>query len=209
MLFAVDLFGNYLWLTNSKLITFAAHSFYEYAQVKDTTTKNEEFIRIVRFLYTQGQVLFQLLHEAITYVTAGNELTFFTKERRVVDAELHVHCRLIYRNDLYSFGVIIVGNSFTDLETFDTYDSTYITALYLSYPLLTHIHKHIQLFYFTALHSAVYFAQHYLLAFFQHTAGYLAYSYTAKERRIIERSDLELHRTFNYCRRWYFFQYGV
>src|SRR5437016_6138035 len=98
-------------------------------------------------------------------MATGNELAFLTKERRVIDAELHVHSWLIDRYDGQWFRVIDVRYGLPDLESLYTYYCTNITALHFCDFLLAHVHKYIQLLYFAALQRAVYFTEHYILAF--------------------------------------------
>src|SRR5262249_22647377 len=64
-LHTVDLFIQYLWLTDLKFVAFATHCFDQYRQVKNTTSIHHERIGRACINYTKGEVLFEFFIKTI------------------------------------------------------------------------------------------------------------------------------------------------
>ena len=88
--------------------------------MEDTTAVDDPAVCGLRRLDAQGEVLIQLLHQAVVDVARGDELPFAPIEGRVVDGEEHAHRGLIDSDGLERFGRSYVRERLTDLKAFDT-----------------------------------------------------------------------------------------
>src|SRR5690606_7304382 len=130
----------------------------------------------------------------------GNKFTFTAKERRVVDSEKHAHRRLIDRDTWQRFRLIRIGDSITNLEVFNTRDGTNFTRIHFSYFYTAKAFEYMKFFNFYFFDAAIFLAKRHIGTFFQGATEHTSDSNTANERRVIQRSDLQLRNPL-VCRR--------
>ena len=66
-------------------------------------------------------------------MTGGHKLTFFTKERRIVDGEQHTHGRFVHFDSWKWLWVFGITDGVTDFKTFNTCNGAEIARLNLRY----------------------------------------------------------------------------
>ena len=101
-----------------KFITFPAHGFNQNAQVQFTTARHLKGIRAFGVADLQCRIRLCFFIDAISQVTRCDELSFFTRERRVINGKDHRHCRFVDGNRRQSFRIGSRRDSFTDLNVF-------------------------------------------------------------------------------------------
>src|SRR5690606_39644011 len=70
--------------------------------------------------HAQGDVVDQFFFQTLFDVTAGDELTFFTGKRRIVDLERHAHGRFIHAQGGQGFNGRRVTQCVGDAQAVDT-----------------------------------------------------------------------------------------
>ena len=96
--------------------TFTTHVFDQNRQVQFATTRNAERIGVFGFFYAQRNVVYQFFVQTIQDLTRRYELTFFTAERRGVNAEEHRNGRLINGECRQRFNVLRVANGVRNVQ---------------------------------------------------------------------------------------------
>jgi len=90
--------------------------------VQFATARDPKHIGIGRLFYAQRHVALQLAHQAITNLTAGDELAFATGEWRRVDLESHRERGLIDLDRWQPIGRFDIAQRDADVHLFDTRD---------------------------------------------------------------------------------------
>ena len=80
------------------------------------TARNAECVCIRSFFNAQRHVMHQLFVQAVKDLTRGNVLTFFTAERRGVNAEEHRDGRLINRQRRQRFNILRIADGVRDVQ---------------------------------------------------------------------------------------------
>ena len=114
---AVHLFGDDARLADRKFEPLAAHVFQQDGQVQQAAAGDEELV--AAFLarpHAQGNIRFQLLHQTLAQLPAGDVRSRLADERRIVDAEEHVKRRFIHVDRRQGDRVIEVGNRVADVH---------------------------------------------------------------------------------------------
>ena len=94
-----------------------------------TTAGDAELVRIFGLFHAQGHVVDQLLVQTLQNVAGGDELAFFTGERRGVDLEGHVHGRLVNGERRQGFDGTVVTDGVGDLQLAQTGDGDDVARL--------------------------------------------------------------------------------
>ncbi|RML47359.1 hypothetical protein APX70_200362 [Pseudomonas syringae pv. maculicola] len=109
--------------TNTHFEAFATHGFDQYREVQLTTAGDLELVGGVAFFNAQGNVVQQFFVQTFLDVTAGDELAFFTAERRVVYLERHGNGRFVNGQRLHRFNVLWVAQGVGDEQLFEAADA--------------------------------------------------------------------------------------
>ena len=160
--------------------------------MEDATAVDDPAICGLRRLDAQGEVLIQLLHQAVVDVAGGDELPFAPIEGRVVDGEEHAHRRLIDSDGLERFGRSYVRERLTDLKAFDTDQRTDVARGDAIYLRSAKTFKDIDLLDTHLCDRAIALAEGYFLPFSEGTAVYATYGDTADIGRVVQRGDKHL-----------------
>ncbi len=107
---------------NRQFETFTTHIFNQHGQVQFATTGYTERIRIFGFFNAQRHVMHQLFVQTVKNLTRSHKLTFFTAERRGVNAEEHRHGRLINGQRRQRFNVLRVADGVGNVQLAQTGD---------------------------------------------------------------------------------------
>ena len=84
---------------------------------------DEELVALVLARrHAQGDVRFQLLHQPIAQLPAGDVGAFLAAERRIVDAEDHVERRLVDLDRRQGDRVVDVGDGVADVDLLEADD---------------------------------------------------------------------------------------
>src|SRR5262249_27227438 len=115
--FAVDFAINYARLADRQLKAFAAHILDKDRQVQEAAARDEEFVpfRLARD-HAQGDVRFQLFHEAIAQLTARDVGSFLAAEGGIVDAKQHVERRFVDLGGRQGHGIVDVRDRVADVD---------------------------------------------------------------------------------------------
>ena len=119
---AVDFAEDNFRTGNRHLETFTTHVFNQNGQVQFTTAGNAERISVFGFFNAQRHVVHQLFIQTVQDLARGNELTFFTAERRGVDVEEHGNGRLINGQGRQRFDILRVADGVGDVQLAQTGD---------------------------------------------------------------------------------------
>ena len=122
LLTAVDFAEDNFRTGNRHFETFTTHVFDKNGQVQFTTARNAECVCIRSFFNAQRHVVHQLFIQAVKDLTRGNVLTFFTAERRGVNAEEHGNGRLIDRQRRQRFNILRIADGVRDVQLAQTGD---------------------------------------------------------------------------------------
>src|SRR5207253_2917854 len=76
-------------LADAQFVSFATHVLNENAQVQEAATADLECAFVFRFFDLQRDVRFELLHQPLAKIAAGDVFALFADEGRRVDAEHH------------------------------------------------------------------------------------------------------------------------
>ena len=120
---AIDFAEDNFRTGNRHLETFTTHVLNQNRQVQLTTTRNAECISVFGFFNAQRNVVHQLFVQAVKDLTRGNELTFFTTERRGVDVEEHGYGWFINGQGWQRFDVLRIADGVGDVQFTQTGDS--------------------------------------------------------------------------------------
>ena len=105
-----------------KFVSFPPHVLQQDSQMKQPAPGNPKLLRRIAGLHPQGQVRPEFPLETFGKLTGGDELTFFSREGRVVDAKQHVEGGLIHRDPGDGVRLIRAGDGVADLEIAETLD---------------------------------------------------------------------------------------
>ena len=160
--------------------------------MEDATAVDDPAICGLRRLDAQGEVLIQLLHQAVVDVAGGDELPFAPIEGRIVDREEHAHRRLIDSDGLERFGRSYVRERLTDLKAFDTDQRTDVARGDAIDLCAAKTFEDIDLLDTHLCDRAITLAESYFLPFSEGTTVYATYGDTADIGRVVQRGDKHL-----------------
>ena len=111
-----------------QLVPLTAHGFNQDAQVKDATAIDVPPVFAVGGLHPKGQVLLKLGVEALTDVTAREELAVFAQEGGRVDREEQAHRGLVHGDAFHGFRLLEVGHGVADLKPIHARDGAQVAT---------------------------------------------------------------------------------
>ncbi len=123
----VNFFLDNFWTRNTHFETFTTHGFDQYRQVQFTTPRNDEFVWGIARLNTQSNVVDKFLVQTIFDVSRGDELAFFTGERRIVHDKGHAYGWLINTQGRQSFNIFWITQGVGDAQAINAIDTNNVT----------------------------------------------------------------------------------
>ena len=193
---AINLMINHLRLSHLQFVTFATHRFYKHRKVQHTTTRNNPAVGVSALFHTKCQVLLEFFLQTFVDVTRCTELTFLTKERRIVNGKKHRHRRFVNGNSGKRFWIFKVRDGVANLKLFQTNHGANVTTRHSSSLLASHTLKGLEFLDFGLFHRSIAVRNGDV-----HTLGDGATMHTTDSDtpcvvRIVERSDEQLRSTF-------------
>ena len=140
----------------------------------------------------EGEVLFQLLLQAVVDVTRGDELTLLAEERRVVDAEEHRHGGFVDGDRRQGLGIFEVADGVANLEFLESDDGTDVATVDAVGAHVAHALEGVEFLDFRLLHGAVAMGNGDLLTVAEGATMDAAHGDTAGVGAIVERGDEHL-----------------
>ena len=140
---------------------------------------------------------------------AGNILAILTKEGRVINAEEHTHCRLIYCNWRKRFGMLIICNGIAYLKALYAHNCADISTLHLICFNLAQAVKDHKVLNLGFLHRTVSLAEGYLLTCVKGSSLYPANCNSAHIRGVLQGGDKHLASALLNSRRRNDIYYGI
>ena len=119
---AADFMEHHARLRDSQLVAFAAHVLEQDGQVQFAATHHFEDAVFVGVAHLECDVRLQLAVEPVADLPAGDELAFATRERRVVDAEVHGQRGLVDLQHRQRQWLFDAGQRHADADAFDAVD---------------------------------------------------------------------------------------
>ena len=185
-----------LCLADCELVALAAHRLNQNGEMQLATTGYLECIGVFRILDAQADIGIQLAEETLTQMTGGDEFTFLTGKRAVIDDEIHRDRRL---GDLLEWNRLRSVNRtdrISDMQIRDTgnrYDGTDGSGLYIH---LIQAVKLIELadFYFIFFGRIVVVYDNHILVDGDSTAVDLSDTDPADILIVVDRADQHLRR---------------
>ena len=145
----------------------------------------------------QGEVLLQLLLQAVVDMTGGHKLTLLAEEGRVVNLEKHRHGRFVDGNRWQGLWILDIADGIANLEVLQSDHCADVAAIYLVDTAMSHAVEGMELLDLGLLHRTVTMGNGYLHAVLQLTAMYTAHGDTACVGAIVQRGNQHLGRTLN------------
>ena len=161
--------------------------------MQNAAAVDDETVGILAGFDAQGEVAFQLAVETLLDVARGDIFAVFAEEGRVVNGEKHRHCRFVDGDRGQGFGILVVADRISDLESVDTDDCADFAAGNLLNLLFAETLEYHEVLDLGVLHGyAVAFCEGDVLTGVQRTAGHLADCDTSDIGRVFERGDEHL-----------------
>ena len=113
---AVDLLEYDFGARYLEFVTFAAHRFYEYGKMKFASAEHAETFGGIGLFDPHTDVGLHFAEQSCAQMSAGDELAFLARERRVVDHEVHRQGRFVYRDEGQRFGAVGIAYGLADIE---------------------------------------------------------------------------------------------
>ena len=144
----------------------------------------------------EGEVLLQLLLQALLEVAGGHELAVLAEERGIVDGEEHAHRGLVDGDGREGLRILEVGHGVADLEAVESHHRADVAAAGAVHVALAEAFEHHQLLDLLLLDHVVALAEADHLAGLEFAAGDASHCDTADVRRILERGNEHLRGAF-------------
>ena len=127
-------------------------------------------------------------------MSGSNILTIPSKERRIVNAEEHTHCRLIYGNRRKRLRILIICNGISNLKPLNAHNCTDITAFHALRLALLNAGEDHKVFNALFYKRSVSVAKSNILACLKNSPLHSSHCNSANVRRVFQRGDKHLRR---------------
>ena len=196
---SVDLLVDHMGLRDGQFIAFAAHVFDQDGDMQDASSA--DFETVAEFLDAQSDVAFGLLEQTLPDVTAADEFSLFSEERRIVHAEDHGDGGFVDGDRGHGLGRERIRDRVADVDSLDSDDGAEIAAVDMIGLLAVDSLKGEHLLDGSGVHAAVPFDHADGFGYIERAAMDPADADSSDIVVVIESGDLHLERTFVHRRR--------